>query len=776
MRLLLLGVLFFVTTVTQAGEAERVFNQVRGSMVIVTILDERNEPEGEGSGVVISDGRIITNCHVVREAAAIQVAWADQTLSATLELEDTERDLCRLQVKNLNAKSIKIRSVNDVAPGEAVFAIGNPLGLGLSVSSGIVSAVKDYQGQRLVFSSSPIAPGSSGGGLFDSEGRLIAITSAMLSRGQNFNLSVPADGVAELVSRGKTPKVAPDPGPDPDWFGQAEVLRPSGQWIELEEWARKWGSTYPTSSLADGYLGFALYKMGQLDRSQKVLLNATRDPGNASARAYLAMTLHDMGETQQANKFLKKAMQLDPRAGFYWLVQAEWHMKAHEYAAMLESTQEVVKLEPWGDRGWALQGAALQMLGRYQEATLAYRTSLRLKPGDVIVTSSLASALALSGANTDARQVLAGASKELVNDASSWIVLGLDEENKKNIAQAERAYRKALELNPKAEQAWHRLGIVLMTSGRSQEAEKAIRKVLELKPDAADVMADLAEILNARGEKTERKALLEKAYAQVPSSSRLSFSVAILRQEMHDYAGMVVPLQTVAQAVPKNAQVWSLLGDALVRTGRPEEGFKALKTAQEIDPKNPVTLSALSTYYGSRGEHAEALSFAEQSLAINGADSYSWSNKGYSLLKLGRFADATQALETAVRLQPDLAGAWINLGEAYFRLGQLGKSIQILERSITLAPSAADAKSYLIQAYMASRQPGKAKPYAEALVQQFPRNPGGWYFLIDISLALNNRNDALEAYDKLKRLNPAAARDLREKTRGRLPAGFELPQ
>lgn len=773
---LLLGALLFVTAVAHAGEAERVFNQVRGFMVIVTILDERNEIEGEGSGIVVGDGKIITNCHVVREAESIRVTWADQTFPATLELEDAERDLCRLQVKNFNAKPIKLRSVDDVAPGEAVFAIGNPLGLGLSVSSGIVSAVKEYQGQRLVFSSTPIAPGSSGGGLFDSEGRLVAITSAILSHGQNFNLSVPSEGVAELVRRGKTPKVEPDPGPDPDWFGQAEAFRSSGQWTKLADWARQWGSTYPTASLADGYLGLALYNMGQLDRAQQVLLNATRDPGNALARAYLAMTLYELGEKQQANQLLEQAMQLDPHAGFYWQVRADWQMKAGEHAAMLESTRQIVRREPWNDRGWALQGGALQGLGRFQEAALAYRTSLRLNPGDEGVTSGLAMVLSASGANADTRRVLAGASKEQAYDAISWFNLGLDEEKKKNIAEAERAYRKAVELNPKAENAWHRLGIVLMASGRSQEAEKAIRKALESKPDLADAMADLADILQLRGEKVERKDMVEKAYALAPSSHRVAYSMAFMRQEMRDYAGMVAPLQTVALADPRNAQIWSWLGDALVRMGRSEEGYKALKTAQEIDPKNPVMLSALSSYHGSRGQYAEALSFAEQSLVISGADAYSWSNKGYSLLKLGRFADAAQALETAIRLQPDFAGIWTNLGEAYLRLGQLSKAIITLEKAITLAPAAADAKSYLVQAYMASGQPDKARPYAESLAQQFPHNPGGWFLLTGIHLTLNNRKEALEAYDRLKRLNSAAARDLREKTRGRLPAGLELPQ
>ena len=603
---LLFSALLFITTAAQGGEAERVFEQVRGSMVIVTILDERNEIEGEGSGVVISAGKIITNCHVVRDAGSIRVTWADQTFPATLELDDTERDLCRLQVKNLNAKPIKLRAIKDVAPGETVFAIGNPLGLGLSVSAGIVSAVKDFQGQQLVFSSTPVAPGSSGGGLFDAEGRLLAITSAILSRGQNFNLSVPADGIAELDKRGKAPKASPDVGPDPDWLGQAEIFRTAGQWLKPAEWASM-VAAYPSASVADGLLGLALYNLGEFDRAQKILLNATRDPGNAAARAYLAMTLHALGEKQQANKFLEQAMQLEPHAGFYWLVRADWQMKAREYAGLLESAREILKREPWNDRGWAYQGAALHGLGRGKEAIPSYRTSLRLKPGDDAVTSGLAAVLAGSGENADARRVLAGASKEQAYDAQSWFSIGVDEEKKKNIAEAERAYRKALELDPKAEHAWHRLGIVLMTSGRSQEAEKAMRKSLELKPDSAAVMADLAEMLKARGEKIERKTLLEKAYALAPASPHVAYGMVALRQEMRDYPGMIAPLQMLAQAYPKDAQTWERWVMRYAN-GKARRSTRHSRRPRNR-PKNTVMLSALATYHGLRGQYAEALSF-----------------------------------------------------------------------------------------------------------------------------------------------------------------------
>lgn len=766
----LLSLMLFVVVNAHANEAGQVFDRIRSSMVLVNIFDERNEAEGAGSGVVVDERRVITNCHVVREAAAVRVTWGENILPARVVLEDDERDLCQLDVPDLEAKPVKIRAVADVQVGETAFAIGNPLGLGLSVSNGIVSGVKEYQGQHMIFSSTPIAPGSSGGGLFDAEGRLIGVTSAMLSRGQNYNRSVPADDIAQLARRGKAPKMTPDPGPDPDWSGQAEMLRSSEQWGKLAEWSRQWGSAYPTSSVADRYLGLALINLNQPEHAQQILLNAVRlDPRDAFAHAYLGIAYQVQGEKEKANQALKKAMQLNPIAGYFPQLRAEWQMKAFEYEAMLESARDVTRLEPWNEYGWRYQAVALHELRRLDEAIQAYRTVLRLKPDDEFATSRLAALLAAGGASADAHNLLTGAAKNQASNAIAWVNIGVGEEKKKNIGEAERAYRKALELDPKLAKVWLRLGVVLNWSGRSQEGEKAIRKALELKPDFADAWIELSDVLRLRGAKAEQKEAMEKAFALAPSSTRAAYGIAILRQEKHDFEGMIAPLQTASLSDPTNAEVWALLGDAMVLTGRADEGYKALQKAQEIDPKNLVMLGAFARYYGTRGRYNDSLSFAEQALAINGADPASWSGKGYSLLKLGRFIEAAQALETAVRLQPDFVNAWINLGETYLRGKQLGKAIATLEKTLTMAPRAMDAQLYLVQSYAASSQYAKAQKRLDVLIAQSPNYPVAWYMLAGINLAQNNRQGALDAYAKLKRLDPKLAREMREKSRLRFP-------
>ncbi len=161
MKILLLSSFVILCSVscTYAGEADEVFATVRSSIVTITTLDERNQPEGAGSGVVISPSRVVTNCHVVNEANSIQILAGEKKLSAKLVAGDLKRDICLLHVPELSAPAATFRASDDLQKGESVYAVGNPLGFGLSVSAGLISTLSRKNGETKIFTSAPISPG-----------------------------------------------------------------------------------------------------------------------------------------------------------------------------------------------------------------------------------------------------------------------------------------------------------------------------------------------------------------------------------------------------------------------------------------------------------------------------------------------------------------------------------------------------------------------------------------------------------------------------------------
>jgi hypothetical protein len=180
---------------TAMGSAESVFASVAPSVARILARDAGGQPVSQGSGVVIGAGTVITNCHVTQGASEISVKVGNEEYRGSLAGEDLEHDLCRISVAGLNAPAVAISSVSTLRTGQRVFAIGAPQGLELTISEGIVSALREFPGGKMIQTSAPISPGSSGGGLFDASGQLVGVVTFQHKFGQNLNFAVPADWI-----------------------------------------------------------------------------------------------------------------------------------------------------------------------------------------------------------------------------------------------------------------------------------------------------------------------------------------------------------------------------------------------------------------------------------------------------------------------------------------------------------------------------------------------------------------------------------------------------
>ena len=163
-----------------------------------------------GSGVIISsDGYIITNNHVIDGADKIIVTVPNDTREYTASLVGTDKDgdIAVIRINKNNLPFVPFADSNDVAVGDVVFAIGNPFGVGETVTQGIVSATnKNIQinaYENFIQTDASINPGNSGGALIDSRGALIGMNTAILSRtGGNHGVgfAIPANMVKEVAN------------------------------------------------------------------------------------------------------------------------------------------------------------------------------------------------------------------------------------------------------------------------------------------------------------------------------------------------------------------------------------------------------------------------------------------------------------------------------------------------------------------------------------------------------------------------------------------------
>jgi len=168
-----------------------------------------------GSGVIVdAAGIIVTNHHVIKDADEVKIALSDgREYEAEIILKDEQSDLAILRVKQkVNFPAIQIGNSDEVLVGDLVLAIGNPFGVGQTVTSGIISAVARSAGGVSDFgfflqTDAAINPGNSGGALIDMQGRLIGINTAIFSRSGGSNgigFAIPSDMVRIAIKSSET--------------------------------------------------------------------------------------------------------------------------------------------------------------------------------------------------------------------------------------------------------------------------------------------------------------------------------------------------------------------------------------------------------------------------------------------------------------------------------------------------------------------------------------------------------------------------------------------
>jgi S1-C subfamily serine protease len=207
----------------QESVVVRVVQQVRPAVVNISVRAQVATPfglfpqEGQGSGVVVRpDGLILTNNHVVQGAQEITVTLVSgKTLRGRVLGADRFADLAVVKVDSPQPlPAVEMGASVALHVGQLAVAIGNPFGLGSTVTVGVISALNrsiqagpDFVVENLIQTDAAINPGNSGGALLDSSGRLIGINTAIIREAQGIGFAIPMDHARivmdQIITQGK---------------------------------------------------------------------------------------------------------------------------------------------------------------------------------------------------------------------------------------------------------------------------------------------------------------------------------------------------------------------------------------------------------------------------------------------------------------------------------------------------------------------------------------------------------------------------------------------
>jgi S1-C subfamily serine protease len=177
---------------------------------VVSVTGKRNgKPAGSGSAFLVTpDGYAITNSHVVEGHDTFVAETVDgDRIDATLVGDDPATDLALLRLASNGLAYVELGDSDALRPGQLVIAMGSPLGLQSTVSTGVVSAIgRNMRGRdgrlidKVVQHAAPINPGNSGGPLLDSRGRVVGVNTAIIAFAQGLGFAIPANTAEWVVS------------------------------------------------------------------------------------------------------------------------------------------------------------------------------------------------------------------------------------------------------------------------------------------------------------------------------------------------------------------------------------------------------------------------------------------------------------------------------------------------------------------------------------------------------------------------------------------------
>lgn len=469
-----------------AKSASDIFQTASPSIVIVLALDTSGKERSLGSGVIISKNLVITNCHVISNASRIYVKVRGKVHQAKLRHSDPDRDVCSVTVNELNGNPITFGKTSHIKVGERVYTIGTPKGLELTLSEGIISSLRKVQGGQYIQITAPISPGSSGGGLFDENGKLIGLPTFYLKDGQQLNFALPVEWIEELPARhGKRTLNAI--ASEINWNNEAIVLEENGGYAELVELGIKWTNSQPLNPVAWGSLGFAYVKTGHLNKGIIALKKSLNIFPLSSTWYVLGLAYEEEGQPTKALEAFKSAVNLESEHGASWQKIGDYYALAGHKNEAIDALQRAVHINSSDATAWYNLGSTLGEFGEHEKAIDALLNAIRINDSYAKAWANLGIDYFETSQYSNAIEASQNAIRLNPDDAESWNNIGISYINLKKYENAVEALQQAIYINPNDDKKLFNLGYAYSLMGNKKMVMKTHNKINNLNPETAEI-------------------------------------------------------------------------------------------------------------------------------------------------------------------------------------------------------------------------------------------------------------------------------------------------
>jgi tetratricopeptide (TPR) repeat protein len=483
-----------------------IFRNAKPSIVFIIAGDATGNPTVQGSGFIIGKDRIVTNHHVVAGTSTALAVFSDGASSSITSViaDSATKDLIILGTVTGSRPAVSLGDELALQQGDPVYAIGAPKGLELSLTDGIVSAFRNMDDRFLIQSTAAIGHGSSGGPLFNREGKVVGITSALMSDTPGIYFSV---GVGDLKRLLRNPQLLV---------------------LDFSEWAKRNGSE-PANSSGDA----ASSSANRASQIEQLIHDKKFDDARTAIRAFeatepdSAITHRLLGEFNQKTGHSEDAVSelqisvekdpTDPLSQFYFAISLYYARRFDEALAHEVKSNE---LSPTTSDTPVL-AVLYYAVRNYKQAEDMARKTLQSDAKSEMALSVLAG-LAFRGVSGQQESWSADVQRLLVMDPDNfWVHIsqGYDAERNSKIEEAKAAFKAAENDSFPDSAAYHALAILYASQSDFGRANDEIKAGLLAVPDDSHLLSSgifYSLITRDNTEAARRFQRLERSY---PGSS-----------------------------------------------------------------------------------------------------------------------------------------------------------------------------------------------------------------------------------------------------------------
>ena len=269
------GICAAISTQVLAEPSTDVVYKLKGSIVKVHTVT-KSGGHGVGSGVVVAENYVATNCHVVANTSGINVTALGETYTPVAIKKDWRHDICLLRVEYLPLKPVELGDSEQLQYEQSVFSIGFPGGPPKPLTTyGNIKALYPLEDSFIIRISSSFVLGASGSPIFDDEGKLLGLNTFKSPGHNGYFYGVPVKWVKQLLTAPESQRIG-QPG-TPFWDAPEDqrpylmrVVLPAQneEWSDLKNIAQAWANQEPNNAEAYYYLALAQQHLGEAEQAQ----------------------------------------------------------------------------------------------------------------------------------------------------------------------------------------------------------------------------------------------------------------------------------------------------------------------------------------------------------------------------------------------------------------------------------------------------------------------------------------------------------------------------